>query len=449
LVSGTPPYFWYHTYGVDVYPPGAGNLNVGEYHSYLYSAVEANRQYMQGVNISNQGYNNAITPAHVEYAYAPLNNADFAVVHVHGQWPDCVTDDSPWWLSYSGVPRQSRLALGGAGWGFLKWLWAASCSNFDVRWQHINIQPVHMLPSLECFYGFATGGYGPRYFDGVGGEGLPRYLAQGITVQQTSLQGCGSGDAYKRVRFFYRPPQGLTTPLRKNNNLMVKVSAPGSPYQLKGQMAVRLGALPRVDSASWGPGETIATINVYGSMGAPREYRVRLQRNGQPAYLGDFPGLDAYDLYLYFSNCQADLAVTDLAFFYYPLDDAGVQDTMRVRVNCYASTLQGVHALMGYSNVASITLTKTRFAPFMTKWIQQSMSTATAFLSQEQQDVGFAEGISRTAPAIALPYGPTGDPYRYLWETWQSATDDPAPGGACMIVWCMPYFDQGYYWVEQ
>lgn len=449
--NAEPAYFWYRTLGVDDYesrcpscdPPPA-NLYVGDCHSDFDDAVDG--VDMSGVDVWDWSYDNDIDPPDVEGSYAQVNDYDFALVHVHGGPPDCNADLSPMWLGDS-FPDQSELELG-SGWQYLKWLWAVSCSWFDVRWQHLNIRPIGTSGTIDCSDGVAGSGVIQRFFDSTWGESSPSYLADGVTVNHTSLTGCGTGDRYKRVRFFPWQNETFRNFCRSDNVLVMMVSAPGSATK-KGEIAVRMGGLPRADDDTWDADETVTTVDIYGSSGSPQEYRVRLQRSSADAQLDDFPGLDAYDLYLYFANCTEDLTVHDLWFYYYPLDDDGVQDTMQVRVDCYGQIMQGIHAIMGYSNVVTASGTQDNFDDFMDNWVENEMSTATAFLSQPMQTIGVTGNqICYTAPAIAVPVGPGGNTYKYLFETWESCTDDAAPTGSCFIAWCIPHFSDGYYWTE-
>jgi len=190
---------------------------------------------------------------------------------------------------------------------------------------------------------------------------------------------------------------------------------------------------------------SVAVFDIYGSSGSPREYRRRLTRNGAPASFGDFAGYESCDLYLCFSDCSTDLTVNDLCFYYWPLEDPGVQDTMQVRVNCWQSAMQGVHAAMGWSEETFPGIQQ--YEEFVDKWLVDGMSTVQAFLSNETDEDNC---YSTHAQAVAVPYGPPGgNTYHYLFETWADAGDGLAPSGSCMIAWCIPFFEYGYYWVEQ
>jgi hypothetical protein len=167
--------------------------------------------------------------------------------------------------------------------------------------------------------------------------------------------------------------------------------------------------------------------------------------------LGSYDGYNSCDLYLEFTDCTGPFTIDNLGFCYYPLEDDGVTSKMQTLADCHSTTMQGVHAVMGWAMPSYAS--DYRFDEFFQKWIVpdgqtgEAMSTVLAYLSlgtEVRASASMSDQV-RTR-AVAVPYGPSGDKYHYLYETWDEASSTAdAPTGKCMIAWAIPYFDNGGY----
>ncbi len=462
-----PSTFSYLTLGLSDYESRNGNfdwcdLKVGSMHYCLHKAVTDNiGSWDQSTWFQNCGYRDDVMPVHFHDNNCMMNYFDFVSIHAHSGPAHCDTDLGPF---YIGDPwrdggiyriRPSMLKFGSHN---LKWLFAYACDWFNVGESfNTNVWPLGMCSTtgdghleFECYRGICGEGTA-RYFDRVSpGETGTTYLAEGVNVQHTSLTVTGTSGRYKRCNFVPdNTPHGVFQRTDNCNTIVLYASAPGSGY--KGQVQVRVGRLPRAANEQWDAGETIASVSVNGSRGAQYQYEVDLSGG-----IGQYDGWDARDLYLCFSGCTAPITIHNVLLYYYPLHDDRVRQTMKERVSCYGSMMQGVHAVMGFTAPLDYYGSDVHSANFMKNWLSDGMSTATAFLSipadrphyyKPPDSPPFMKVMSQ---AIAVPPGPPGENrYYYLYERWEDAGDELAPTtGSCMIAWCVPYFDQGYYWVE-
>ncbi len=488
-----PSWFYYRTYG-----GRDGDLNVPYVYNDLKDAVQ---------NLDAQGYFGNTFPWNASMTVdcdtgdfhdnpsSTIQDYEFIAIHAHGTTPNCQTDQASFVLQKGAVPAElrpihSRLKYGR---GYLKWVSAQSCSWFETHWEDEGIYPLAMCNPVDCGDGIINGGANAaepnaaafRYFDYAQvptwlideAQQMPwwyedpantttHYLAEGATVSHTGIAVASGGGRYKRCKFnpcyfggWYDDPS--TDDRYHNANVLVlKVTAPGSSNDYKGRVTVRLGTSNtkggRAADDVWAPNpnEAIATFDIYGSSGFSKEYRhVLADARGYKLPFGSFDGYNSCDLYLDFTNCTGGFTVDNLCFYYYPMEDDNVGVHMRALVDCHRSTMQGVHAIMGYSK--PMVPACSNYSHFFERWLGvvgdpetgEAMSTALAYLSLGTWDLQGARARPVTR-AVAVPHGPPGDKYYYAFETWADATDDPAPTGSCMILWVMPYFDQGNYWVN-
>lgn len=431
-VVADPPFFWYKTFGLSDYESrGWSNmdLDVAVTHTALADAVAAHQSGMSSTDVVNDGYNDAAWNSDVTGKDAPINYSDFAVIHAHGNPPDCVQDLAPFVLEPLNPLPHSALQFG--GWRYLKWLWAASCSWFALDSWSTNVQS----------WGTTTILYTP---EGTLENPSPialnaNYQQSGVTVvDETTLSGCGNGDWYIRNCCFGHYSH------KDLNKMIVKISAPGWERTGTVQLYLRecYGYAPYDE---W----LVGSFEVHGSMGYAQDYALQLSD-----CLEDH-GLTASvyraSLKLKFVNCTADMTVNGVYFYYDPMIVPGITNEMQERVNCMGSAFQGCHAIMGYSAPTYASYAENAFSPFLDRWVDDGYDIRRSFFSSAGTKWDHYKSIV-TAPAIAVAVGPSGDRYRYLNQTWAGAEDWLAPTGQCMISWCVPYFHNlinGYYWVEE
>lgn len=428
-----PEYFYYKTYGIADYHNGWRDLNVEKHDDSLSAAVSAVESYISSDDIYTEPFDDTFSPSELTTSWE-LPYWDFSVIHMHGWYTG---------LSFPGrmpdfVPHED-LHFGGDYSEYTKWLWASSCSWFQVPYF---APPYVALGDREAFTYWTGGGY--RWWDDepkwcsldinstggvwVGNYGGVHYISE-----------LDNDDWFKfKVRLTNTEP-GVDQNYRLNffNHFSVKMIAAHT-----GQIDVYLGSESDTDlGQEVTAGRThLGTININATGEIERGIELAISEDSR---------VNDRCIYLVFNNIAGGKDLGMIKYVYLHVDESqnthchmvrdGIADSAFVRERDWGKSFKGLHAIMGWGSTSRGDRDPTCFRPFFRRWIEYGGYLGYSYLYAVQDRFGAPH--AGYIPAIAYDYGQIySDEWHddFFWEEWEYTPGNQNTAGQCEIWYSLP-----------